>query len=207
LNSRQVQTQVLYYLNYRLQPIGSQPTILILPDTPWFLMVRIEGDLWETKCDYLSTGIGIWDVWGYNGKKASECNRKEIAMECWDQIKKSKHNLKIPQFMPKWDIWHSFNYNTYTQKMDTWEPKFSNNVNTLKYRPNFKDDKIKNLYHANAYTKTDMNIYNMESGVEAGVKTAYLIQGKPLEKKSVNLIFRIIRWFDKLVYIFKCHKN
>jgi hypothetical protein len=36
--------------------------------------------------DMQKCGIGIWDVEGYNGKKAINCDRKELALECWNQI-------------------------------------------------------------------------------------------------------------------------
>lgn len=202
LNSRQIQTQVLYYLPYRVQPIGTDPTIVILPDTPWFLMTRIEGDLWETETDYLSTGIGIWDTPGICGKPAIECTREELAIECWAQIYNSKHNLKLPITLPDWNIWNSFQYNNETKKMSTYEPKFSNNINTLIHRPNIKDKNIKNLYNATAYTKTNMNIFNMESGVEAGVKAALSIQGETIpEAKSdspKNWFFKFCQWVDQL---------
>lgn len=206
--SKQIQTQVLYYLPYRLQPIGTPPTVLIFPDSPWFLMIRIEGDLWETnKCDLLSCGIGIFDVRGINGKTASICTREEIAAECWKQINRSKHNLKLSSILPKWNIWDSFQFNKQTFKLDTYEPKFSNNINTRDLRPNFHDDNIKNLYHATSYTKTYTNIYNMEGAAEAGVKTAKLIISRtndvepPVYKKNKpNWFFRVMQYIDKIIF-------
>jgi len=205
--SSQIQTQVLYYLPYRLQPVGTQPTILILPDSPWFLMVRIEGDIWETdNYDMLSCGIGIFDVRGINGKHANSCTREELATECWQQICKSKHNLKLSEAIPKWDIWDSFKFNNTTYKLDTYEPKFSNNINTWDLRPDFHDADIKNLYHATSYTKTFTNIYNMESAAEAGFKAAKLIISKatetspPTYKKDIpNWFFRCMRRLDKII--------
>jgi hypothetical protein len=206
-NSHQIQTQVLYYLPNRLQPIGTDPTIIILPDTLWFLMARIEGDLWGTSTDYLSTGIGMWDIPGICGKTAIECNREELANECWMQICNSKHNLKLPTEMPNWDIWFSFQFNEVKNQLDTYEPKFSNNINTLKHRPEFKDKNIKNMYNATSYTKTYMDIFNMESGVEAGVKAAQLTQGKEVfnDEKKPNWFFRLCRWFDRFFFkLFEC---
>ena len=201
INGRQVQTQVLYYLPYKLQPVGTDPTILILPDTPWFLMARIEGDLWETKEDYISTGIGIWDKPGLLGKPAINCTREELATECWLQINNSQHNLKLPENMPKWDIWYSFQFNNEEKKMYTTEPKFSNNINTFAYRPTIKDVNIINLYNATSYTKTKMNIFNMESGVEAGVNAAAYILSRSDKKydlnASTNCFFSFCRWIDK----------
>lgn len=209
--SSQIQIQVIYYLSYRLQPVGTQPTVLILPDSPWFLMIRIEGDIRETiDYDSLSCGIGIFDVRGLNGKTASVCTRDELAAECWKQIHKSKHNLKLSVTIPKWHIWDSFIFNKQTFKLDTYEPKFSNNINTWELRPEFHDDEIKNLYHATSYTKTYTNIYNIESAAEAGFKTAKLIISRTTEveipkykKNKPNWFFRCMRYINKFMFSFK----
>lgn len=208
-NSRQIQCQVLFYLPYKLQPLGTPPTILISPDSPWFLMTRIESDLWELKDkDLLSCGIGIWDVEGYNGKKAINCTREELAAECWSQIIKSQHNLKLSDEIPNWDIWGSYIFNEKTGEMDTFEPKFSNNINTLMYRPSFSDSVFSNMFHANAYTKNMVNIYNMESGATSGVESAHLLIEKhteikfPKETKKVNIFLRFIRYIDSLIFRF-----
>ena len=221
-NSRQIQTQVLYYLPYRLQDIRTEPTILILPNTQWFLMVKIEGDIWQTTgFDLLSCGIGIWDTPGINGKPAINCTREEIAQECWNQINASQHNLELKSLaLPKWDIWNSFQFNFDKLELDTFEPKFSNNVNTLHLRPNFNDKFIQNLYHATSYTRNETNIYNMESAAESGVKVANLIfekypivdnsirsdpiESDPIEKKIKTVKkFRFIRTLDRYLFNIK----
>ncbi len=206
-NSRQIQCQVLFYLPYKLQPIGTPPTILISPDSPWFLMTRIESDLWELEDkELLSCGIGIWDVEGYNGKKAINCNRAELAMECWTQIIKSQHNLKLSDELPSWDIWDSYVFNEKTGEMDTFEPKFSNNVNTLSFRPSFTDSVFSNMYHATAYTRTETNIYNMEGAATCGVESARLLIEKHTEVKfpsdvsKPNVFLRFIRFVDSLLF-------
>ena len=209
-NSKQFQTQVLYKLPYRLQPTGTEPTILVLPDSPWFLMMRIEGDIWETKgYDLLSCGIGMFDVMGINGKMAIDCTREQLAEECWSQITASKHNLKLPIVMPKWNIWDSYVYNNITGKLTSYEPKFSNNINTLKFRPKFHDKQLLNLYHATSYTKTETNIYNMEGAAEAGVKSANIILNrinKKLntmpKKKKVGWFTRFMRTIDRVFFLY-----
>lgn len=177
--SKQIQTQVMYYIPYRIQSINTDPTILILHDSPWFLMVRIEGDLWGLQnSDILSCGIGIWNVIGMNGKKAINCTREEIAGECWRQIMACCHNLKLTDSIPKWDIWGSFKFDNINGELTTFEPKFSNNVDTLKLRPYIFDKYFTNLYHATAYCRNYTNIYNMESAAESAVKVAKLIYNK-----------------------------
>ncbi len=172
----QIQTQVLFYFPKPLLP-HEQPTVLIMPDTPWFLMARIENTLWKSPFELLSVGIGIWDVKGeLCGKVALECTRDELAQECWHQLQKSQHGLSIGAAMPRWDIWHSFYYDAGKREITTYEPKFSNNAGTLALRPTVKDNILNNLYHATAYTRTNMNVYNMESAAEAGIKAARSIQ-------------------------------
>jgi hypothetical protein len=188
-NSRQIQTQVLYYVPYSLEMPWATPTIIILHDTPWFLMIRMEQKLFDLNNEcLLSTGIGIWDKPGVlHAKNAINCTREEIAKECWAQIKRSQTNLKLGQ-MPEWDIWNTFKFDEKRQELDTVEPKFSNNVHTLQLRPKPKDAHISNLYHATAYTRTLMDIYNMESGCEAGVRVATMINGAPCESDSSDLL-------------------
>jgi uncharacterized protein with NAD-binding domain and iron-sulfur cluster len=73
------------------------------------------------------------------------------------------------------DVWDSFQFNEDTEKIETFEPKFSNNVGVLALRPKTKDESITNLLHATAYTRTNANIFNMESACEAGCRAAYEI--------------------------------
>jgi uncharacterized protein with NAD-binding domain and iron-sulfur cluster len=197
----QLQTQVLFYIPYKLQPVSAEPTIVVFPDSPWFLMARIEGDLWETTdCDYLSVGIGIWDVAGEHGLTALQSTRKQLATECWRQMTAAQHNLALSADMPEWNIWDSFTYCSEKKEMITPEPKFSNNVRSLKLRPNFADENIDNLYHATAYARTIKNTYNMESAAEAGVSVAQLIESTKLPVAEVSMFWRVVRWFDNLFF-------
>lgn len=211
INSIQLQTQVLYFIDKQLKTDG--PAIFIFPDTPWCLMVRSEGQAWSDPTviddsidtefiyeDILSTGIGIWSRPGLNGKKANDCTWDEIKKECWDQLKKSKSLFqKIKTIDDKTfddvnivctSIWDSFVFDE--NSMKTWEPKFSNNINTLHLRPD-TFDKLKNLRHATAYTKTNANIFNMESACEAGCRAAYSIDNSLTfdnDRDRPNCIFK-----------------
>lgn len=195
----QIQTQILYRLNSRINE--DKNTVYILPDTPWFLMTRHEGSLWNLKdCDILSAGIGIWNKPGLNGKCAINCSPEELAKECWEQM--LKFDIPLPVNMPEWDIWNNFEYSEEDEKIWTWEPKFSNNVGTLHIRPETKDKHIQNLYHATAYTHTSMNIFNMESAAEAGLKAAKTISNTDIivnTSYKPNLFFKFIQWVDNLV--------
>lgn len=211
-NSKQLQMHVLYYLPYRLQPIGSDSTVVILPDSPWFLMIRIEGTLWELKTnDLLSCGIGMFDVLGLNGKCASMCTREEIAQECWNQICNSQHNLKLKSKMPEWNIWDSYKFDEHELRLTTYEPKFSNNINTLRFRPDIIDKHIHNLYHATAYVKTQTNVYNMESAAEAGIecvksillKSNIIQSGEKKKKEKHHIMIRFARFLSRIKFKIK----
>ncbi len=101
--------------------------------------------------------------------------------------------------MPEWSIWTSF-YD-YKDSIHTYEPKFSNNIGTLKLRPDTNDKNFSNLYHATAYTKTTANIFNMESAVEAGVKAAAAIKKETLQHPEECWFMRFIRWMDDLLFV------
>lgn len=193
-NSIQLQTQVLYFIDKKLKTNG--PAIFIFPDTPWCLMVRSEGQVWsdptvkedsiDTDFEYediLSTGIGIWSRKGLNGKTANQCTWDEIKEECWNQLKQSKtlfekvkttdnHTFNDVNIVCT-SVWDSYIFDK--GEMKTWEPKFSNNINTLTLRPQVDDNYLKNLKHATGYTRTNANIFNMESACEAGCRAAHKI--------------------------------
>lgn len=176
VHSHQIQTQVLYHLDYRLPE--KKNTVYILHESPWFLMTRHEGSLWKLKQeDYLSCGVGLWNVPGLNGKCAIECTPDELADECWAQMRQFSPYL-FQEELPRWNVWPSFMFNPITKRLTTHEPKFSNNVSTLHQRPHSTDDIFCNLYHATAYTRTSMNVFNMESAAEAARLVARDIMGK-----------------------------
>jgi hypothetical protein len=210
--SQQIQTQVTYYFNQEINI--SKPVILIFPDTTWCLMIRAEGPLWNN--NILSVGIGIWDRPGimYN-KAAIRCTREEIAQECWEQLKTADGLMKSLKLAdgtsllyldtPRWNIWDSFDYDCKEDLFLTSEPKFSNNCYTLKLRPHTVDEKYNNLRHATAYTRTETNIFNMESAAEAGIKAVESItlkkayNSRPRSKRGRFL--RLLRYLDKYI----CH--
>jgi hypothetical protein len=198
--TEQVQCQVVFYLDYVIKL--NKPTILIFPESEWFLMIRHEGVLWDLKHkDVLSVGIGIWDVDGQMfHKPASHCTRSQIAKECWYQITKAKHTLDLPIEIPDWDIWSSYEYKR--GGIETYEPKFSNNANTLQFRPGFNDITYDNLKHATAYVRNQKNLFCMESAVESGLSVAEILNYGSIQTDTrvnrPNRLHRMLRWFNKL---------
>ena len=189
---RQVQNHVIFRFNEKFQYEG--PTVLYFPDSPWALLACAEGSFWKTPMgnetkDMIAVGIGVFNRKGILfDKTADECTPEELAQEAWAQMKQAKGlftTMKTESGTPideleyeSADIWHSFFFNKKTQQLDTWEPKFSNNVGTLRLRPTTQDPDISNLVHATGYTKTEANIFNMESAAEAGYRAAnYILSG------------------------------
>ena len=180
-NSKFVQTPVVYTLTYNVNPSNVYPVVLVLRDSPWVLMVNVEKHFYAKEKAYaiiMSCTIGNWEIQGLNGKNAINCRRKELAKECWLQIYKYNTKLELKPEVPKWDIRKSYTFNHDTSKFETSEPKFSNNVGMHDLKPDCVDKNIKNLYHACAYTKTDVNIFNVENAVDAGINSARLILAK-----------------------------
>lgn len=215
-NSKYVQKKILFYLPYKVQNTGGIITALIFPKSQWFLCVRLVEDLWESeKYNYLMCSIGIWNKSGSNGKNATDCNRKELAAECWQQLIVTNHGLLLQSEMPRWGIWDNFQCSSEINDSNTIEPRFSNNINIQNIRPEYADTRLQNLYHATSYTKTNTNIYNMEAAAEAGTKAAQLICDKKdslllikptkyniiFKEKNITVIVRACRTVDK--YIFK----
>lgn len=190
VNSRQIQTQVLYHLSYRLPE--TMNTVYIFGDSPWFLMTRHEGSLWDMKDeDYLSCGIGMWNIKGSNGKTALECTPEELALECWIQMREHASHLFQTQ-LPTWNVWNTFQYKD--GALTTYEPKFSNNVGTLTLRPNTKDDYFYNLFHSTAYTRTTTNIFNMDSAVEAGFQAVNQFIAQDIQPSyKPKMFFRVMQ--------------
>jgi hypothetical protein len=230
MRGHQIQTQVLYYIPHRVEMDSdelSTGTVVIFHDTPWFLMIRIEGGLWDlpdyhdedgndianiNEYDLLSTGIGMWDVPGLFGKTAVQCTREELAAECWAQIQSTQHNFNFDDFIPKWDIWNSFQFDEKKRKINTWEPKWSNSAYTLNLRPTPKDKNITNLYHCGAIFKgpdeiTNKNVFNMEGACFSAKVTTDIIHFGEIKDpvllkgyESPNVFVKICRFFDKFVY-------
>ena len=190
----QIQTQILFSLDYRIPE--EMNTVYIFPDSPWFLMSRHEGSLWNLEDrDLLSTGIGIWNQRGLNGKTALECSPTELAEECWAQM--CLFQPLFPSELPKWDIWDNFKFVDDLDQLTTWEPKFSNNIGSLKLRPHTQDSEYTNLLHATAYTRSSMNIFNMDAAAEAGIAAG---GGQPNICYKPTMFYRVLQWFDRIIF-------
>ena len=223
-NGRQIQLSVYYYINKKIF-FDHTNTCGYLPNTPWLLMVLPTGHIWgdEYMAKYCNSeikeviSVGICEPYVkglYIKKPWSECTPEEIRIETWYQLINDsdfKNNvciedgisiseLKIIDFK----MWDSFIYRD--GKIDTYEPKWANNINTIQYRPK-SITPISNLFLAGAYTNTTTGIYSMESAVESGkiaAKNLCKYDNKPenivLINKKRNIFSYPIRYIDNLIY-------
>lgn len=95
-----------------------------------------------------------------------------------------------------YNVWDSYIFNGHT--IETQEPKFSTNKETYFLRPT-NDTILKNLFFAAAYTKTETDMFEMESAAESGRRAAQMLE------KSVKVIpcyrpvfFAPYRWLDSV---------
>ncbi len=222
--SYQIQPQVTFRLHEKVY--FQEPSILMHLDTPWVIMWRPEGPLWDVPLgkgksqpgELLSAGIGVWHRKGVlYDKPAHECTEQEIVDEVWHQMKMSPGLMKLFKTdtgktlddvkYSSYNIWHSFSFDSERGRLDTWEPKFSNNVGTVALRPTTCDPTLSNLIHANAYTRTDSNLYNMDSAAEAGIRAANFIncrEARPDSKKYAPT-HQIWSLFQKMDHILRQH--
>lgn len=223
-NGRQIQLSVYYYIDRKIF-LEHKNTLAYLPNTLWLLMVLSTGHIWgdnymsqycnESIKEIISVGICEPYVNGLFIKKPwSQCTRDEIKIEAWYQLindtdfknnicienNTELNNINIIQFT----MWDSFIYKN--GKIDTYEPKWANNVNTIQYRPG-PTTTITNLFVGGSYSNTSTGTYSMESAAESGKIVAKQICKK--DKKNDNIFLHTkkrymitypFRSIDKLIY-------
>jgi hypothetical protein len=224
-NGRQIQISVYYYIDKKIF-LDHETTCAYLPNTPWLLMFLPTGHIWGD--EYMSKfcnkeikeviSIGICEPYEkglYIKKPWSECTIEEIKIETWYQLINDsdfKNNVCIEDETSMEDVriidfklWDSFIYEN--GKIDTYEPKWANNINTIQYRPD-STTPISNLFLAGAYTNTTTGIFSMESATESGKRVAKSVcnydnktENIDLIEKKKNYIFTYpVRYLDKLIY-------
>jgi uncharacterized protein with NAD-binding domain and iron-sulfur cluster len=157
----------------------------IFIDSPWALTALSQIQFWK---DYdlascadgrvrgvISVDISDWDVKGLNGKEARHCSRQEIALETWEQLKRSlNHGREILQdrHLHSWfldpDIEdRDADADVSTPRMVTnAEPLLVNYVDTWRIRPEAVT-RIPNFFLASDYVRTFTDLATMEAANEA----------------------------------------
>jgi hypothetical protein len=120
----------------------------------------------------LSVDISDWDVKGLNGKEAQHCTREEIAVETWQQLKKSlnvggQEVLRDSQ-LHSWFLDPDIaNASLTTPRIETnAEPLLVNYVDTWRLRPEAVT-RIPNFFLASDYVRTYTDLATMEAANEA----------------------------------------
>ena len=200
-NGRQIQMSIYYYLDKKIY-LDNVNTLAYLPNTPWLLMVLPTGHIWGDK--YLSKyckpdikeviAVGICEpyVAGKLIKKPwSKCSQEEIRKEAWYQLINDQdfvNNVCIEDNTPIHDVnilefkmWDSYIYKN--GLIDTYEPKWGNNINTRQYRPESVSP-LSNLFIGGAYTNTSTGIFSMESAAESGKRAALSLYNYDQNRKK-----------------------
>ena len=230
-NGRQIQLSIYYYLDKKIF-LNNNNTLAYLPNTPWLLMVLPTGHIWgdehlskfckkEIK-EVISVGICEPYVNGLKIKKPwSKCTVDEIRQEAWYQLINDsdfKNNICIEDNLDlkniniiEFKMWDSYKYKN--GKIDTYEPKWANNINTVQYRPDTKTP-IYNLFIGGSYSNTTTGCYSMESAAESGKIAAKELCKYDKKEENIYLytkqktsITKYIRFIDYFVYKQNLPKN
>jgi hypothetical protein len=219
---RQTMLSVQYFLDQRVDleyPFTTHG--VYLPDSPWAIMIQTQAGAWEGNVDLPARSDGrVRDVWsvgicvtdkpGIRIQKAFvDCTPAEVEEEAWAQVLACEgliaasraegggtlRDVKVAGFY----MWDSFTVQD--GKMQTWEPRWTNNVGTLRLRPP-NETAFDNLVLAGAYTRTDMEIYCMEGACESGRRAAATIaRGVEVRPhiRSRPLLFGPLRALDRVL--------
>jgi len=182
----------------------SNHTSMYIPDSPWQLVIEPQGSIWK------KTYGDIADVWSIGlcdptrpglliKKPFINCSHEEIQQEVWHQITNSELgdylSLGTIQVVD-YNVWDTYRFNG--QSLETEEPKFSTNKGTWYLRPN-NATTFSNLYVAAAYTKTETDMFEMESAAESGRRAVRLIEKSVcVFPSSRPVLFAPYRWLDSL---------
>ncbi len=203
IHGRQLMVGIQLYFNKKI-PLPNKDTAMYIPDSPWQLVIEPQGSIWNKSYDDIEDlwSIGLCDPIrpGLLIKKSFiQCSHEEIKNEVWHQISTSEfgqylslHEVQILDH----NVWDTYVFDGI--KLDTHEPKFSTNKGTFKLRPN-NETRFKNFHFATAYTKTDTDMFEMESAAESGKRAARLLE-KSVRVATIDrpLLFAFYRWLDSL---------
>jgi hypothetical protein len=190
-----------------------QYTALYVPDSPWQLVIEPQGSIWNKNyneiADFWSIGLCDPIQFGLLIKKPFiECSHEEIKQEVWHQLSLSEFNryLQLEEVeILDYNVWDTYVFNG--RKLDTYEPKFSTNQGTFYLRPD-NTTHLKNMYFATAYTKTDKDMFEMESAAESGRRAAKILE-KSIQVVGIErpLFFSPYRFVDNIFSSFNLYKH
>lgn len=210
-HAHQLMMSIQLYFDKKIN-LPYQNTAMYIPDSPWQLVIEPQGSIWSKHYS------GIADLWSIGlcnavhpgrliKKPFVECSHEEIKQEVWDQLIQSEFKqylaLDTVQIVD-YNVWDTYVFNG--EKLDTYEPKFSTNKDTFYLRPENKTY-LKNMYFATAYTKTDTDMFEMESAAESGRRAAKMLEPSiKVIRTQRPLFFSPYRLIDKLFPFFNIYK-
>jgi uncharacterized protein with NAD-binding domain and iron-sulfur cluster len=164
------------YLNEDV-PITHGHTVFV--DSPWALTSISQPQFWRnvnlsalgdgTVKGIISVDISEWEQKGLNGKTAKECTREEIKTEVWEQLKRGLNygdNVILrDEQMVQWSLDTSIRHHLDGTTVNE-EPLLVNLVDTWRLRPEAVT-KIRNLFLASDYVRTNTDLATMEAANEA----------------------------------------
>lgn len=200
------------YFNKKIR-LPNRYTAMYIPNSTWQLVIEPQGSIWDKNyadikdvwsiglCDPIRHGLLI-------KKPFVECSHEEIKTEVWHQIKNSElgHYLALNEVeILDYNVWDTYVFNGH--KLETCEPKFSTNKGTFFLRPDNRT-KYKNLHFATAYTKTDTDMFEMESAAESGRRAARILE-KSVRVVKIDrpLAFACYQWIDSLFAPINLYKH
>jgi uncharacterized protein with NAD-binding domain and iron-sulfur cluster len=173
-------TGIQFYLTEDVPLVHGHTNYL---DSPWALTSISQKQFWPdvelrhygdgSVRGLLSVDISDWQQKGYNGKKASDCTSlQEIAMEVWEQLKRSVNNGATPLLCDTQlraygmasDI--VFPPGPGQGEVRNSEPLLVNQKHTWHLRPE-AFTRISNLFLASDYVRTNTDLATMEGANEA----------------------------------------
>jgi len=199
---------IQYYLTERVS-IAKGHAIYV--DSPWALTSVSQAQFWTDfdlstyadgrVKDILSVDISDWDVAGLNGKKAQHCSRREIALETWEQLKKSLNvtgralddgQLHSWFLDPAIEDCERPGDSALPRNDTNAEPLLVNYVDTWRLRPEAVT-RIPNLFLASDYVRTFTDLATMEAANEAA-------------RRAVNGVLRAARSSAEPSMIWNLHE-
>lgn len=197
--------QISFRFGFDVAIADQSNDVYAFPDSEFNITLYFQERFWSPKYTSLLPFKSYWsgtacvtNVPGpLYGKPAVELTDDQFLNECWYQISRSFTDAggktingtppPTPIYGEVWNYRHE-------------PPKWSNTVDTYKYRPSQRTA-INNMYLTGAHTKTTMDIYSMEGAAEAGKLVASMIIGGCVDiykhtrfwllKKIDNILYRL----------------
>ena len=171
---------IQFYLRRKIDLVHGHLTFV---DAPWALTALTQGQFWPSKdfardygdgsvVDCLSVDISDWDTPGmFNGKRAKDCTREEIAREVWPQIKAhledNGENVLPDDILHSWFLDPAIQWSKRRGGNVNDDPLLVNTIGSWFRRPT-AETAIPNFFVAGDFVQTNIDLATMEGANESG---------------------------------------